>query len=449
MDVQFVKRAGALLALFSSALLVQVASGPVLRDDDTYYAGIAQQGDLISWLIERYAQWSSRALIDLVTVWIVPHEGLWMVLNALFITTLCLTISALASRHSLVCFNKSALALACFWLIPVNMMHWSVWWLTGSLNYLWPVTAALIYWAVVKYELTVTKAPVWIIMAGLATLLFSVFSEQIMIVNLIVHGFMIGKLRKGYFNNRTLLIGLLITLFGLALFVLSEGNSVRAALSAQYYFPEFADFGVLEKAYFGISLGLYQFFYMGSWVSVVFCLAIALRYQALYAKYIAVVSLFFIMLTSGFMLGYATSEFSRLTTNVVMIGAVYKIEYHQAYTPAFYWAMGLGLALSLALAVALLGRLSFLERGVSLRQSFETMYLYRVLLFVLSFLPTCMLGFSPTMYASEERVMFASTAILILLVVMIVGKTRFSWHVLAATTVMAFLSYWASTPLVF
>lgn len=200
MNINALRSVGLFLALFASALLVQLVNGPVLGSDDEMYADVAQSGDIIGWLINRYATWSSRSLIDLVTILLVSHETVWMLLNALAITGMCLAISALASRDGLVCFNKAALALACFWLIPANMMYHSVWWLTGSINYLWPAMASLVYWAVVKYEVNVAKTSVWVLVAGLSLLFFSSFSEQIMVVNFLVHGFLMcwlgGRISK-------------------------------------------------------------------------------------------------------------------------------------------------------------------------------------------------------------------------------------------------------------
>ncbi|WP_447553423.1 DUF6056 family protein [Vreelandella sp. EE22] len=441
MTTRTCKNAGRLLVLFSVVLLVQLATGgPMLEYDDAMYAGVAQSGDILGWLVQRYAVWSSRSLIDLVTILVVTHETLWMVLNALVITGMCLAISVLASRDGLVCFNKAALALACFWLIPANMMYWSVWWLTGSINYLWPATAALIYWAVVKYELSVTRTSLWVLAAGLVMALFSSFSEQIMVVNFLVHGYLMCVRKGGYFRNRAAVAGLLVNAVGFAFFILCEGNASRALFSAQTYFPEFLDMGVLEKAYFGISLGLYQFFYMGSWVSIIFCFVIALRFDAPYAKYIAMAGLLFIMMTSGYMLGYTGSGFSELTDNIDFIGGVYQIDYHDAFTHEFYRAMAWGVAFSVALAVALLGNLASF-RHLPLRQALAQVHINRALLFVLSFLPSCMLGFSPTMYESQERVLFASSAILLLLIVTVAGRGRYSWHFLAATTVVAFFTY--------
>ncbi|WP_447955899.1 DUF6056 family protein [Vreelandella sp. EE7] len=429
-----------LLVLFLSVLGVQMAAGPALNSDDEMYAAVANSGDIVGWLISRYASWSSRSLIDLITILLVRHETLWMVMNALVITGMGMAMSALASRDGLICANRTALVLACFWLIPANMMHWSVWWLTGSINYLWPVTASLVYWAIVRYEIIASKTAFPVFVVGLALLLFSAFSEQIMVINFIVHGFVFCLLKRDYFKNRAAIVGLLVNGIGLAFFVFCDGNAGRALFSAREYFPEFLQMGLMEKAYFGISLGLYQFFYMGSWVSVIFCFVIALRYDAKHAKHIALVSMIFIMMTSGYLLGYTGSGFSRLTDNIDFIGGVYQIDYHEAFTNDFYRAMTFGLMFASALGVALLGNMVSFSR-FSFQQPLEWMSVNRLLLFVLSFIPSCMLGFSPTMYVSQERVLFASTAILLLLITMIAGRTRYSWHFFAAATVVAYFTY--------
>ncbi|WNL43452.1 hypothetical protein RN347_05990 [Halomonas sp. PAMB 3264] len=435
------KPIGLLLVLFSSVLLVQLANGPVLGSDDEMYAAVAQSGDIIGWLIERYAVWSSRSLIDLATILLVTHENLWMLLNAVVITGMSLAVSILANPRGEICFTRSALALACFWLIPASTMYYSVWWLTGAMNYLWPVAASLMYWAVVKYEAVTSRTRVWLLVAGLSLLLFSAFSEQMMVVNFIVHGFLLCRLKRAYFKNRAALIGVFINTIGFLFFILGEGNTARMLLSIDMYFPEFAHMGVVEKAYFGISLGLYQFFYMGSWISILLCLAIVLRGETRLARYIAAAAAFFIMLTSGYLLGYTGSAFSRLIENVGFIENIYPIEYPQAYTSAFYLAMVLGTVFAVGLAFALLGDLRPLTRqGWS--ALLESAHVNRALLLVLSFIPACMLGFSPTMYVSRERILFASTAIVLLLVVMMVGKTRYSWHFLAAMTVVALFTYW-------
>lgn len=430
MKINVTHRGCLYLVLLLTALFIQVAAGPALNSDDEMYAAVANSGDIFAWLVDRYSTWSSRSLIDLVTILLVTHTTLWMLLNAIVIASMCFAISSLASKDSRICLNISALVMACFWLIPANMMHWSVWWVTGSINYLWPVTASLCYWAVVKYGIIGQKLSVSTIALGLILAVFSSFNEQVMVVNFVVHFFLFFILRREYFYNKMIGFGLLANFIGFAFFILCDGNAGRMVFSARNYFPEFLDMSVLEKAYFGISLGLYQFFYIGSWVSIIFCAIIVLRYNARLSKYIATVSLLFIMLTSGYILGYTSSDFSELTGNIDFIGGVYQVPYREAFSHDFIRAMVFGIFFSGALTFALLENLKFNKSKV-----------YTALLFVLSFIPSCMLGFSPTMYVSQERVLFASAAIILLLIAIIAGKTRYSWHLLAATSVVAFFTY--------
>ncbi|MBT2787219.1 MULTISPECIES: DUF6056 family protein [unclassified Halomonas] len=430
MKINVTHRGWFYLVLLLTALFIQVAAGPALNSDDEMYAAVANSGDIFAWLVDRYSTWSSRSLIDLVTILLVTHTTLWMLLNAIVIASMCFAISSLASKDSRICLNISAFVMACFWLIPANMMHWSVWWVTGSINYLWPITASLCYWAVVKYGLTGQKLSVPAIALGFMLAVFSSFNEQVMVVNFIVHVFLFFMLRRDYFYNKMIGFGLLANFIGFAFFILCDGNAGRLIFSARSYFPEFLDMSFLEKAYFGISLGLYQFFYIGSWVSIIFCAVIALRYNAKASKSIAMISLLFIMLTSGYMLGYVGSGFSELTDNIGFIGGVYQVPYRKAFSHDFIRAMGWGIVFSGALTFALLENMHFDKSKV-----------YRVFLFVLSFIPSCMLGFSPTMYVSQERVLFASVAIILLLIAIIAGKTRYSWHLLAATSVVAYFTY--------
>lgn len=426
-------------ALLLAALLVQIGAGPGLNSDDKMYSAIwtaeTSLPDVLAWLVHRFDAWSSRLLIDVLTIAIVDHTTLWMVLNACMLTLLAVSVAALATPDARVSQRRAALAMGCLWLMPGEQTFYSLWWVTGSLNYLWPTAAALIYWAITRYRHLHGGPSRWLIVAALVAQFYASFSEQVVMTSLIVQLALMVGLRREYWRNRLLPWGLALCLAGLVLYLLAPGNAARIAASINYYFPAFADLSTAFKAYLGLSLGIYQFFYYGSWLSVIFCIALFYRFTG-WPRIASMVALVIIMVFSGYMVGYPDSPHTDIAENIALVDGFYPATLERSRTAEFLGAIILGVLLAISLTLALMGNStrSAIKHWREIRWSYP-------LLFVLSFIPSCMLGFSPTLYATGPRVFFISAVIIILLIAMMARPTRYYWSFLAASSVIACFTY--------
>lgn len=423
-------------ALLFAALLVQVGAGPGINSDDVMYSGVLNSDnnifDAFNWLINRFNVWSSRSLIDALTILIVDHTVLWMGLNAIMLTVLALSISSLGNEKGKISLSYAALAMGCLWLAPSELVFYSVWWVTGSLNYLWPTAAALMYWAITRHHyLYKGSTKGWLIFAAIAAQFYSSFSEQVTLTSILVHIYCIFRLGREYWRNRLLTSGLALCIAGIFLYILAPGNTARMAASIQLYYPAFTSFSLFFKAYLGISLGVYQFFYYGSWISVIFCIVMFFRFPG-WPRNVSIVVAIVVMLFSGYMVGDPGEPYTDTMQNIALTKDFYPGTLESSRSAKYLTAVIIGIFLCIALAASL-------ALGESSR--WRQANISRPLLFILSFIPSAMLGFSPTLYASGPRIFFISFALTILLIVMMARPSRYYWSFLAGTSVIACFTY--------
>lgn len=141
-------RAG-LLWMVAAIICIQlygIAWAPVA--DDRYFAQMLSRYSLADYLIHRYQTWTGRLPLEAMLVVLVHHPGLWRVFNGLMLVLLCHALGRLAAVGTrLSPALATVLAFVLFLLFSPQVQYESSFWLTGSINYLWPVALGL--WSLV------------------------------------------------------------------------------------------------------------------------------------------------------------------------------------------------------------------------------------------------------------------------------------------------------------
>lgn len=374
------------LFLFLFLFLRLVFSGYAHVADDIWFSNVSlTEPDHIKWLVGRYHNWTSRIPIEFVLIETINHFYAWAFLNSTIFSFLICSLGYLAYKFT---SKVSGFYMGCFlfflffWIIPKDIVFESAIWMTGSFNYLWPVGLSSVGIAFYCSLIFSEKKSLLISFLSAVFLFFSSFGEQVAIVNVFFVFLCFVAINKKI--NFLFLLPMAAVLFAFSIVLTCPGNAVRYVISFES-FKGYESFGVFEKIILGLNLLGDQFLSKASLIPCLFFLTLSFMFRSFFRK-IALVFSFMVILCNLFLHKYFSDVY--LSQNSV----------HDA----LYLFRAVGV--SVLFLVYLLGVL------FSEMKSITKIFMVGVLFSVAA--TTSMLGFSPTIYVSGNRVFFVSFIIM-------------------------------------
>lgn len=220
--------------------------------DDAWFARVQDSQTLPAFLASRYAQWSGRIPIEAALVLVINHAWAWKLINASMLLLFCHA----AGRLALASTGKpaaatTALAFAMLMLASPEVLYTAAWWMTGSVNYLWP--AALGLHAMLAFAGPRDRGNLARCMCLLASGL-AMYNEQVALVLLPASLLALGALiAQGRWQRWD--VAQVAFMAANAAVVFNAPGSYRRYLSEQTtWFPDFSTLDVLDKAAIGFGL---------------------------------------------------------------------------------------------------------------------------------------------------------------------------------------------------
>ncbi|QGY29309.1 DUF6056 family protein [Pantoea cypripedii] len=355
--------------------------------DDVVFSQEAHTPDIFQWLLTRYQSWSSRTAIEFALLKIINHKQTWAFLNSfLFAVTVC-SFSWIVAKN-----KKDAILASLFFVLVIlftikkGFIKEGILWMTGSVNYLWPFALSILGFALLKRCTTEQNLYRNAIVAAVI-FFFSSFSEQIVVINLFLLP-TIAVLYRGPVRKAAL-ISLAATLLVFAYIIVSPGNTRRLYLEIGRWMPDFVNLNFVDKVLMGLNLAFDQMFTVQPIaVGIIYlCLALTLRNN----KKAQIFSLLLLIAT------IILSLIERRVFAASGFDTIYKFT-SENITSTFAIARAATVIL-FALATTLL-----LFRA---QQERKTAWLSAIV-YIVSYSGTVMLGLSPTVYASGQRVLMVS-----------------------------------------
>ncbi len=232
--------------------LVHFMAARNLGGDDVKFFGIFTSHDFnyLGFLRDRYVTWSSRLLIEsaMIPAILMPRL-VWMVADSLVFTFLGVLIYKL--------INPRHFRFEIAWVVALMLLMFNyhditdTGWITTTLNYLWPLTAAL--WVIepfVDVNRCSRMHPARLIVTGL----FALFASNMELVCFMLVAVSGAYLLYWAIRRRFVGYALLVFIISAASMVFiftCPGNTARFANDAQ---GQFLSLGYLQKLEIGISL---------------------------------------------------------------------------------------------------------------------------------------------------------------------------------------------------
>jgi hypothetical protein len=225
------------------------------QGDDTYYATVSDHYSLHEWLTSRYLTWSGRLFPDAMSYILLDEKvWLWRILNSLIILLLSYSIVRIIKKE--ITLKDILIAVITLGYIHQGVLSSGFFWITGSLNYLWPIAFGL--FAMIPFSDRIfrnnetTQSSVVSIAFLLVGFIATISNEQVALClscfGIIANAYLYLKNKK---IDSMLLITTIFFIFGTFILLLAPGNSVRFDKEIITWYPEFESLSAIKHIYIG------------------------------------------------------------------------------------------------------------------------------------------------------------------------------------------------------
>ena len=236
--------------LFVGAMLILHAIMG-FNGDDIKYAKVLTNQSLVDYINYRYYNWSSRLIIDGLLV-ILTHIDMiiWKILDVIIYTFGVYYIIKLVNKK----YSKKMayFGVLLFLMYPFYEMA-SAGWISTTLNYSWCFAFGIISFIPLIYEVQGEKVNRYMYVISFLALLFATNQEQ---SGALIFAFNLLYLLNSLINkkpvNKFNVLATVISAGALIFVFTCPGNTIRFAHEVAYWYPEFANFTILDKSYLGL-----------------------------------------------------------------------------------------------------------------------------------------------------------------------------------------------------
>lgn len=402
-------RAWLVLVVLAILLLHIYAFGNTVVGDDAWFSHALDQRSLWEFMTWRYDTWSGRLPIEAALVLVVDHAWAWKLVNGLMWLLFCYSAGkiALAGRSAAA---STTLAFVALMLISPYTLYTATWWITGSVNYLWPTALGL--YGMLAYVDPDGRGNLsrlgCLLAAGLA-----MYNEQVAFV-LLPAAMVFLSFRIAQRKLRRWDVAQLVFMAANAATVLAAPGSRHRYLSEQALrFPDYAMLDVFDKLAIGIGLVFRSVIDPGNLMIAAMVIVVAgLLLRAPVDK----PGKLMMFTALGFLaIGYVLAFPGLPQVSALRFYTLPEIDGESASFLNVY-VLSAWSAFVVACLVAA-------ATAVSWRSSGESLVVFATL--VLGMASLGALGFSPTAYASGDRIAFVcQTAFLLVLLRLTVAVER-------------------------
>ena len=432
--IQFIKNNYAIIGFF--ILMLALHKIMAFIGDDLWYAKVLSNQSLAGFLSFRYYEWSSRLIIDCLTVILTKESYLiWKILDTILYTLGVYLLIKFINEDN----DKyiTLIGVALFLMYPFFDMA-SAGWVATTLNYLWCFAFAMISFIPLINELNGKKTNIFIYIISILSLIYAVNQEQSCLLILGINAlYLIYCIIKRQDIKRFNILIVIISALSFTLILTSPGNAAGVIAETGRYYAEYANFGIIEKLYLGTipTIGillkdkvLFTVFY------IILSASALLKTKNKYLKYI----LYFNIILILFLVFFKTMIDITSIPKYLKIGLM-----HEPIVTSIFSALdsitksmpiindtirlftykGLPNAVTAPVVLAILISIYLILSSCwMIFKTFGKEQLFPLILFIGGFISRLAVGFSPTIFASGSRTAFYFYITIITVILMLIKK---------------------------
>ncbi len=248
---------GIFACCFIFAIAILYINKYSLISDDLWFSERSfSEPDHIKWVISRYFSWSSRTPIEYALISLINKFNIWAIINSCMFSLLIIGIYSINGSLKDDAW-KIAPALATSLLIfsiPKDIFFNGTIWITGSFNYLWPSALAFYGYSLLIGKIVHKDNGKWRALLCYASIFLSSFNEQLAIVNLLIMLLLIIYSKIHGKKTSSIMIAVGIILLVLVYIATCPGNKARYYSEIATWYKGYGSFNVLQKAMLGLNL---------------------------------------------------------------------------------------------------------------------------------------------------------------------------------------------------
>lgn len=356
---------------------------PLSQDDIEYFA---LQNTSLNWLYDRYNNWSSRVVIESILPFLTNNEYVFKFLNVVIFLSTPVAVYLLSDRYRLTpVFCLLAVAIFPFYKLT------SAGYAATVTNYFYPIAFAL--WIVVY--IFARKAN---ILGYIVLTLLCIFASNMEQTAILLFFISLYSLFIKTSDKKLSLITIIISLLGIYFMFKCPGNEVRLISETKTWFEGYELYTLKDKIELGIASSLYFLNYKGP-VAFLLCFSICVLAITRKLSYSLIITLILTLLINTYLRNTIGNKAISLDANWIN-----NIDIKSVY-------------LTLFMPVALI--LSIFYINISVQDKITI-----ILLIAIAYALRCSMGFSPTVFASNERPSLVSHMIFIFASLYIILKNN-------------------------
>ncbi len=232
-----------------------------------YFVYQLDEYSLVEFVQMRYQTWSSRVWIEGLCALVCRNTVVWKIID------ICVWMLIFWCLQKIFSKKYSWHIVALLLLFPLGVLN-SAGWMATTMNYTWPVAAALFVFVVLAQHLREERVPVWYYILSVPAVIFATSVEGvcaavvgILVVSLFVEIFVQKRALKAVLP----LLGWMVLSFcSLASILTCPGNAARTEEEIANYMQNFPALNIFDKLDMGLVDTMYRMMDEGVVLSVVF-----------------------------------------------------------------------------------------------------------------------------------------------------------------------------------
>lgn len=215
-------------------------------NDDLMFGNVEH---VFKWLGGRWNTWSSRIVLEFLEVTFDSlNINYWRIVDSLMFTIIAFSIAKLFTNFD---FKSNSFTCLTLLLFPFLILY-SAGWVSTTIVYCWTGAMGLVALLPLRKILDGKKITVFDYVISFFSLLVALNQEQMCCL---IFGFSIVFIyicyKKSIFNYYPLFL-LVLSLISLFIIFICPGNSLRNTLEVLSWYPEYENFGIIQKVYLAL-----------------------------------------------------------------------------------------------------------------------------------------------------------------------------------------------------
>lgn len=363
--------------------------------DDTNFTVQIMDSGAIQWVKNRYFEWSGRLFSDFAAGIFLPLNKIyWALTNGFFATLLLYSIKKLTLQYGLKGLLFSAASLG---YIALGTLVDSSLWITGSFNYLWPISLGLFSLILVFNEsrgIRTRFSFIYLLAAILSSLGVEQLTACLLCFSLLANFQFLILNRK--INLHLFLYSIVVSISALIV-MMSPGTKIRIAKDSIRWYPEFPTLSLSEKIISGVTWQLDYWIKYMSGIHIFLSIIIIYTFYKLNRK--SILSNFFQVSMVGYLISFASFYIIDKAEKVSSLPVLSEFSLKGGILYLFW----------MGFFIVLYASMIFLSKN-----KIEDLFLIAAII-----LSASVMYFSPTIFASGARTM----AVPFILTVLLVGRS--------------------------